>query len=37
VSEAHLATAWPADTFARRVEVRRRYDPDGVFSANASY
>ncbi len=37
VSEAHLATAWPADTFARLAEVRRRYDPDGVFSPNAGY
>jgi FAD/FMN-containing dehydrogenase len=36
-SEAQLATAWPAETFARLAEVRRRYDPDGVFNANAGY
>lgn len=37
VSADHLATAWPADTFARLAEVRRRYDPDGVFNPNAGY
>jgi hypothetical protein len=37
VSDAHLATAWPADTFARLAEVRQRYDPDGVFNPNAGY
>jgi FAD/FMN-containing dehydrogenase len=37
VSAEHLATAWPADTFARLAEVRRRYDPDGVFNPNAGY
>jgi hypothetical protein len=36
-SAAHYATAWPADTFARLAEVRRRYDPDGVFNPNAGY
>ncbi len=36
-SASHLATAWPADTFARLAEVRRRYDPDGVFNPNAGY
>jgi hypothetical protein len=36
-SDTHLATAWPADTFARLAEVRRRYDPDGVFNPNAGY
>jgi FAD/FMN-containing dehydrogenase len=36
-SDAHLATAWPADTFARLAEVRRRYDPDGVLNPNAGY
>jgi len=36
-SSAHYATAWPGDTFARLAEVRRRYDPDGVFNPNAGY
>jgi FAD/FMN-containing dehydrogenase len=36
-SPAQLATAWPAETFARLAEVRRRYDPDGVFNPNAGY
>jgi FAD/FMN-containing dehydrogenase len=36
-TEAPLATAWPADTFARLAEVRRRYDPDGVLNPNAGY
>lgn len=36
-SAAHYATAWPADTFARLADVRRRYDPDGVFNSNAGY
>jgi FAD/FMN-containing dehydrogenase len=36
-SAAQLATAWPADTFARLAEVRRRYDPDGVFNTGSGY
>jgi FAD/FMN-containing dehydrogenase len=31
---APYASAWPADTFARLADVRRRYDPDGVFAGS---
>jgi hypothetical protein len=31
-SKEHLASAWSRETFARLAEVRKRYDPDGVFS-----
>ena len=31
-SAEHFASAWPAATFARLAEVRRRYDPDGLFA-----
>ena len=36
-SDAHLATAWPVDTFTRLAAIRRRYDPDRVFNPNAGY
>jgi FAD/FMN-containing dehydrogenase len=36
-SAAQLATAWPAETFARLADVRRRYDPDGVFNTGGGY
>jgi hypothetical protein len=29
-SEAHFASAWPGDTFARIAELRKKYDPDGI-------
>ncbi len=31
-SKEHFASAWSKATFARLAEVRKRYDPDGVFS-----
>jgi FAD/FMN-containing dehydrogenase len=31
-SKEHFESAWPASTVARLAEVRKRYDPDGVFS-----
>jgi FAD/FMN-containing dehydrogenase len=31
-----LAACWPADTFRRLAEVRRAYDPDGVFAVPES-
>ena len=31
-SAQHYASAWPATTFARLADVRRRYDPDGVLA-----
>jgi FAD/FMN-containing dehydrogenase len=33
-SEQPIADAYGGDILARLVEVKRRYDPDGVFSAN---
>lgn len=30
-SQEHFASAWPAQIFARLAEVRKRYDPDGIF------
>jgi FAD/FMN-containing dehydrogenase len=29
-SDAHFASAWPGDTFARIAELRKKYDPDGI-------
>jgi hypothetical protein len=31
-SPEHFASAWPPETFARLAEVRRRYDPQGLFA-----
>jgi hypothetical protein len=32
-SEAHRASAWPPETYARLAEIGRRYDPEGVRAA----
>ena len=37
LSDAHLATAWSAATFARLAGIRQRYDPDRVFNPHAGY
>jgi hypothetical protein len=37
LSDAHLATAWSAATFARLTRIRQQYDPDRVFNPHAGY
>ena len=32
-SVEHYASAWPSATFARLTQIRRRYDPEGIFAA----
>jgi FAD/FMN-containing dehydrogenase len=30
-SQKEFEAAWPAETFARLVEIRKKYDPKGLF------